>query len=606
MRTFQPDLRFLIFAVLAGALSWLPAGADLEAQQVRDIASSQIAVSSDEATLRLELEGDETFEVALRDGEVTLDGQSVGSFSGGDALDSSWRALLSEAVQLSGDPLARALIDWSPPAGLEGQGATAASELDRALEERLSPSEQAPVTAAADDPEPGSQPAQLERLLRRGERLGALAAALEGLSLEDVRVHIDEDVTVSGDDEVDGTLIVVDGDLEVLGTVRGDVVITGGTLRLGEGGRITGEARLSDARIERENGTIGGGARNVPVEAPPTLDDLGDLQDLEGLEEDLRERIRDEIRSALRAELGERGEGIAILRPLRYVGRGLAGLLRNLVTFGLVLVAGMLAVRFFPENLERVLETGRRSPGRSALVGFAGTFLFLPVWVLGIVALAISIIGIPALLAWIPLFPLASALAIAFGYLAVAAILGEWILRHEVPGLDMLRPSNRIHSLAVGTAALLIPFALANVVQMAGPWLGFLSGMLLATGWIAATLAATVGLGAILLTRGGRRPGYGSGGPGPRPGWTPPASPPPPSDAAEDDEWREQWEDLEREASQRAPDADEKQAADEATSPEDERASAGDERTSTDDPLDDHEEPDTDGESRKDRRSSGG
>ena len=34
-------------------------------------------------------------------------------------------------------------------------------------------------------------------------------------------------------------------------------------------------------------------------------------------------------------------------------------------------------------------------------MGLAGAFLLLPVWVLGIVALAVSIIGIPVLLAWV-------------------------------------------------------------------------------------------------------------------------------------------------------------------------------------------------------------
>jgi hypothetical protein len=45
---------------------------------------------------------------------------------------------------------------------------------------------------------------------------------------------------------------------------------------------------------------------------------------------------------------------------------------------------------------------------------------------------------------------------------------------------------------------------------MAGPWLGFLGGIFAAIGVVDMWAALSIGLGAVLLTRGGTRPGNGS------------------------------------------------------------------------------------------------
>ena len=88
------------------------------------------------------------------------------------------------------------------------------------------------------------------------------------------------------------------------------------------------------------------------------------------------------------------------------VGSAIAGLLENLVTFLILAVLGILAVQFQPERLEVIATTARRAPIRSAVVGLAGGFFIAPVWIVGTIALAITIIGIPVLLAWVPLFPI--------------------------------------------------------------------------------------------------------------------------------------------------------------------------------------------------------
>lgn len=571
MRTPRP----LPIALAAGLLLW--AGAPLDAQ-VREMVSSQIAVSDRDASLRLDFSSGESLEIVLREGEVLVDGESLGGYESGSQLEASWRSLLGDAVALDDGPLARALTDWTPPESLEGESAALAARIDETLDRRLAaPEPSAPAEQEDAAPSGEGRGLELADLLRRTDRLEALAEALEDLSLDEVRIRVGEDVEVEDDEEIEATLIVVDGDLDVRGTVDGDVVVTGGTLTVFDGGRITGQARLADARISREGGTVDGPVREIQVgraralEALEELGNLGGLEDLERLgeldelEEDLRSEIREEIRRELRSELRDefrdRYRGPDLFSPLRRVGRGLGGLFQNLFGFVLVVALGMVAVHFVPERLERIGDTARRGPARAGLVGIAGLFLLFPAWIIGIVALAVSIIGIPVMIAWIPLFWVAAGLAAAVGYLAVARILGEWIAEQGFRGLDFLRPSNTVHALAAGVAALLIPFAAANVVEMAGPWLGVVEGLLLAVGWIAVAAAGSVGFGAILLSRGGREPRHRPPGePFGEPDW--PADPGP-APSPDEEEWSAQWEDLEREARERA-----SGAAPEETAPE--------------------------------------
>jgi hypothetical protein len=162
--------------------------------------------------------------------------------------------------------------------------------------------------------------------------------------------------------------------------------------------------------------------------------------------------------------------------------------------------------------IEGVADTARAATTRSLLVGLAASFLVIPAFVLGIIALAISIVGIPALLVWIPLFPVAAGLAVLLGYIGVAHATGESLAERRFYMADWFQRGNSYYFLVSGLGLLLAPFIATNVVRMAGPWLGFLSGILMAIGVVATWGALSVGLGAVLLSRGGTRPIRGSGG----------------------------------------------------------------------------------------------
>lgn len=72
-------------------------------------------------------------------------------------------------------------------------------------------------------------------------------------------VTFDGNAEISPDEKVSGDVVVKGGDLTVHGTIDGDVLIVGGTLYVRDGGTITGNARVINGDIVRdENGVIEG------------------------------------------------------------------------------------------------------------------------------------------------------------------------------------------------------------------------------------------------------------------------------------------------------------------------------------------------------------
>lgn len=221
--------------------------------------------------------------------------------------------------------------------------------------------------------------------------------------------------------------------------------------------------------------------------------------------ESMREKLQalEEHRAEAREAMADRNWG----GPFRYFWRGLTGLTWTLIMYALLFAVG-IAVVFFGgrPHLEAVADTARRQMGRSFVVGLAGSFLVLPVYILGAIALAISIVGIPVLLVWVPLFPAAVILALLLGYLGSAHAAGEALAERRFYGGDWFRRGNSYYFLMTGLGLFLGLFMAAHVIEMAGPWLGFVRGLLIFVGVGVTWFAFTTGLGAVLLTRGGTRP----------------------------------------------------------------------------------------------------
>jgi hypothetical protein len=431
----------------------------------------------------------------------------VGAYSIGDALDRSWRSLLGQAVAADNGQVAELLRNWTPPGGLSGEGARSAEALAARIDATFTLSDAA-TQPALPALSPEAERELLQAMVLRPERLQALTRALEdrraGLPIQ---VHIGESVRVETDDDVEGTLLIVDGDLLVEGRVRGDILLLGGEIELGDDARVDGDLRWIDARVLGDRGAVRGDILEVTGIVTQT-----EAQLRAELERTLRDSLRDVVRAEMEPRASVRTGRDTSRSVFRNIVRGLGGLFQTALTFLLLVGLGLAILYFFPRHFETVARTAHNATGRSALVGLAGLVLAFPTWILGIVVLAITIIGIPVMLLWLPVFPLAFAMAMVLGYLAMAWNLGRWVSRRQFQGLEGFETSRPAAQIGTGVAVLLVAFALAHLFRMGGPVLGIFHGLLTFVGVVLSMVAIVVGLGAVILSRAGRDRHYAGGG----------------------------------------------------------------------------------------------
>ncbi|MBW3552104.1 MAG: hypothetical protein KY466_01270 [Gemmatimonadetes bacterium] len=235
---------------------------------------------------------------------------------------------------------------------------------------------------------------------------------------------------------------------------------------------------------------------------------VADLPELRGLRDEIRSELQTEIREELRRELraNSREFSSAWNRPLRHITRGIAGVFSTLMVYAILVGLGFLAVFFGRSYLEGIADTARNATLRAGLVGLAGGFLLAPAFILGTLALAISIVGIPLLLVWLPGFWVAAVLAAVGGFLAVAHGAGEAFAERRFTGTEWFTRANSYYYVMTGVGLLLVLYLAASVITMAGPWLGFIEGLLRFMAVMVTVIASLIGFGAVLLSRGGTRP----------------------------------------------------------------------------------------------------
>jgi MFS family permease len=198
--------------------------------------------------------------------------------------------------------------------------------------------------------------------------------------------------------------------------------------------------------------------------------------------------------------------------PVHYITEGMAGIFSILVLFAVLFAIAFGVIAFGGRKyIEGVADTARHATGRSFLVGIAAAFLVVPAFILGCIALIISIVGIPGLLVWLPGFPVAVVLGILLGYLAVAHAAGEAFAERRYYVTDWFQRGNSYYFLLSGLGLMLAFFLASRVIHMAGPWLGAISGILVFLGGVTTFVALSVGFGAVLISRAGTRPVRGSG-----------------------------------------------------------------------------------------------
>lgn len=270
------------------------------------------------------------------------------------------------------------------------------------------------------------------------------------------RVRIGGSVRVHADEVIHGDVVAVGGSVRVDGRVTGDVVAVAGSVRLGPDAQIDGDVVAAGGTVHRAAGArIGGEIEEVDFGFP-------------------------------------RWSG----RPDFYMGsvfEGIGGVVSTtaMIVFLMLLAALVYLVARGPvDRMERKILEG---PWKAALVGLASQLLFLPALVLITLLLAISIIGIPLLIA-IPFALLALVIGTLAGFTAAAKALGQ-----GAESRFGWAHANPYVSVFVGVGLIMAASFFGSVLGLGGGPLNAFAIALGILGFLIQYAAWTVGFGVLIL-----------------------------------------------------------------------------------------------------------
>ena len=258
---------------------------------------------------------------------------------------------------------------------------------------------------------------------------------------------------------VAGPVAAAGGNVEVLGTVDGDVVAIDGNVIVGDSGRVNGNV-LSVRGQTRVSGVVTGAVLRLEGNLEPV---------------------------ALAAAVG----------PVAGTWRPLGV---TLGTLGILLMLGIGVLIFAGTTLDGVVEVLERGLSRSLLAGIAGELALVPVLLLLCVALAVTLLGILLIPFAIVAYALAAAGALTLGFLAVSVVIGGAIARR--------RGSRALTTRATALRALMIGVFTLFVVWLAAAafvWSPLAAAVLRLVAAAVTWVAVTAGFGAVILSRVGAR-----------------------------------------------------------------------------------------------------
>jgi hypothetical protein len=253
-------------------------------------------------------------------------------------------------------------------------------------------------------------------------------------------------------------IIVIGGSAAIEGRVDADVVVVGGTVRVGRQAVVRGDVvAIGGTAIIDPGAQIGGDVDEVSIVGP---------------------------------------DFDAVLRQLGTGWWPVAALGATAVRLALVLMVALVLTAVAPGWVGGIADRAA-SAGTSILLGIAGQLLFVPALVVIAIALIVSIIGIP-LLAGLPLLVGVAAIGWAAGFAAVAVRLGRRLRGQAAPPAPIV-------DLFTGFVAVSAVTIVAHAIALGPEWL---QPFALITGLAGVTveyIAWTIGLGAAIASTFGRR-----------------------------------------------------------------------------------------------------
>lgn len=261
------------------------------------------------------------------------------------------------------------------------------------------------------------------------------------------------------DSAINHSVGVVDGSLDVFGTINGAVMAVDGNIRIHPGATINGDAIVVRGRIINQGGSVNGQTRTLGTFATGPRDD-----------EPTPPRT---TMWALKLTLG---------------------------WFAVLFIIGVGVMIFAEANLDGVVLALERSVTKSFGVGVLGQLVALPVLALLCIALALTILGVLLIPFAIVAYTIVVAGLVTLGFLAVARLSGAPLVR--APAVNP-RGVN-LRAMFIGLIGYFALWALAAAFT----WQPVAGAVLRMLALVVTWVAATAGLGATLLSRAGtQRPG---------------------------------------------------------------------------------------------------
>ena len=272
------------------------------------------------------------------------------------------------------------------------------------------------------------------------------------------------DRTIAAKTVVEGPIAVARGNLDIYGTVEGDVVALDGNIRVHEGGRVTGDAWAAGGTVVIEGGAVEGQKRSIAITRP------------------------------------------ALFTPRAHPPRNTLQSAKLVIGwFALLTIIGLGVMIFADANLDGVVIALERGFARSFWIGLTGQVAMLPALLILVVALAVTVLGALLIPFAIVAYIIAVAGLVTLGFLAVARLTGGVVTSDR--GTTSRRGAN-LRALISGLAIFLGIWMIAALFA----WSPVAGAALRAIGTAVTWVAATIGLGAALASRAGtQRPGTRSG-----------------------------------------------------------------------------------------------
>jgi hypothetical protein len=265
-------------------------------------------------------------------------------------------------------------------------------------------------------------------------------------------------LTIPKDSAINHSVGVVDGSLDVFGTVNGAVMAVDGNLRIHPGATINGDAIVVRGRIVNQGGSVNGETRTLGTFAT----------------------------GADREPAPPRTTMWALKLTLGW--------------FAVLFIIGVGVMIFAEANLDGVVLALERSVTKSFGVGLLGQFVALPVLALLCIALALTILGVLLIPFAIVAYTIAVAGLVTLGFLAVSRLTGAPLVRSPA-----VNPRGvNLRAMFIGLIGYFALWALAAAFT----WQPVAGAVLRMLALVVTWVAATAGLGATLLSRAGtQRPG---------------------------------------------------------------------------------------------------